>query len=28
VIEDVDENDIVLSHCITPRQFFAFGNML
>ncbi|MCE2893315.1 MAG: 5-formyltetrahydrofolate cyclo-ligase [Flammeovirgaceae bacterium] len=28
VIEDVDENDIVLSQCITPRQFFAFGNML
>jgi 5-formyltetrahydrofolate cyclo-ligase len=28
VIEDVDENDIALTHCISPQQFFTFGNVL
>lgn len=28
LIEDVDANDIALTHCITPMQFFTFGNML
>jgi 5-formyltetrahydrofolate cyclo-ligase len=28
MIEDVHENDIALTECVTPSQFFSFGNTI